>query len=326
MAKPKVIVVVPPERDAPPIDRLRAEAEFVVVRTADELRAAQPGVEILFLNDFRTELLRTVGPGDLKWIHTSSIGVDALLTDAIIESGLVVSTSRNVCERPIAEWVLAVLLLFAKDLRRTLDYQREANWVHRETESLLGRRVLLLGPGPVGRETALLLQAAGMVVDVVGRRARVDRELGTIHTIDDLDHLLPEADDVVLALPLTETTRGLIDAGRLALMRPGARLVNVGRGAVVVEEALLASAREGHLGAAALDVFEQEPLPSDHPFWTMDNVLVSPHMSGDLVGWRGRVVDRFAANLRRWTAGKPLVDVVDLRDHGASESALVTRG
>ena len=326
MAKPKVIVVVPPERDAPPIDRLRAEAEFVVVRTADELRAAQPGVEILFLNDFRTELLRTVGPGDLKWIHTSSIGVDALLTDAIIESGLVVSTSRNVCERPIAEWVLAVLLLFAKDLRRTLDYQREANWVHRETESLLGRRVLLLGPGPVGRETALLLQAAGMVVDVVGRRARVDPELGTIHTIDDLDQLLPEADDVVLALPLTEATRGLIDAGRLALMRPGARLVNVGRGAVVVEEALLASAREGHLGAAALDVFEQEPLPSDHPFWTMDNVLVSPHMSGDLVGWRGRVVDRFAANLRRWTAGEPLVDVVDLRDHGASESALVTRG
>src|SRR4051794_8233415 len=101
MAKPKVIVVVPPERDAPPIDRLRDVAEFLVVRTADELRAAQPGVEVLFLNDFRTELLRAVGPGDLKWIHTSSIGVDALQTDAIIESGLVVSISRNVCERPI---------------------------------------------------------------------------------------------------------------------------------------------------------------------------------------------------------------------------------
>jgi phosphoglycerate dehydrogenase-like enzyme len=326
MAKPTVIVVVPPERDAPPIDRLRDKADFVVVRTADELRAAQPGVEILFLNDFRTELLRAVGPGDLKWIHTSSIGVDALLTDAIIESDLVVSTSRNVCERPIAEWVLAALLLFAKDLRRTLEYQRAARWVHRETESLLGRRVLLLGPGPVGRETARLLRAAGMVVDVVGRRARVDPELGTVQTIDDLDQLLPAADDVVLALPLTEATRGIIDARRLALMQPGARLVNVGRGAVVVEEALLASARDGHLGAAALDVFEQEPLPSDHPFWAMDNVLVSPHMSGDLIGWRDRVVDRFAANLSRWTVGDPLVDVVDLRDHGASESALVTRG
>jgi phosphoglycerate dehydrogenase-like enzyme len=326
MAKPKVIVVVPPERDAPAIERLRAEAEFVVVRTADDLRAAQPGVEILFLNDFRTDLLRAVGPGDLRWIHTSSIGVDSLLTDAIIESGLVVSTSRNVCERPIAEWVLAVLLLFAKDLRHTLDYQRAAEWVHRETESLLGRRVLLLGPGPVGRETARLLRAAGMVVDVVGRRARLDAELGNIQAIDDLDQLLPEADDVVLALPLTETTRGIIDAGRLALMRPGARLVNVGRGALIVEEALLAAVRDGHLGAAALDVFEQEPLPPHHPFWAMDTVLVSPHMSGDLVGWRDRVVDRFAANLRRWVAGDPLVDVVDLRDHGASEPALIARG
>jgi phosphoglycerate dehydrogenase-like enzyme len=326
MASPQVIVVCPPDRDPPPIDKLRDEAEFVVVRTADELRAAQPGVEILFLNDFRSDLLRIVGPGDLRWIHTSSIGVDALLTDAIIESGLVVSTSRNVCERPIAEWVLGVLLLFVKDLRRTLEFQRTAEWVHRETESLLGRRVLVLGPGPVGRETANLLRAAGMVVDVVGRRAREDAELGTVHAIDDLDELLPDADDVVLALPLTEATRGIIDARRLALMRPGARLVNVGRGALIVEDALLAAARDGHIGAAALDVFEQEPLPSDHPFWALDTVVVSPHMSGDLVGWRERVVDRFAANLRRWVAGEPLVDVVDLRDHGASEPALVKRG
>jgi phosphoglycerate dehydrogenase-like enzyme len=326
MASPKVIVVCPPDRDPPPIDKLRNEAEFVVARTADELRAAQPGVEILFLNDFRSDLLRIVGPGDLRWIHTSSIGVDALLTDAIIESGLVVSTSRNVCERPIAEWVLGVLLLFTKDLRRTLEFQRTAEWVHRETESLLGRRVLVLGPGPVGRETASLLRAAGMVVDVVGRRAREDAELGTVHAIDDLDELLPDADDVVLALPLREATRGIIDARRLALMRPGARLVNVGRGALIVEDALLAAAHDGHIGAAALDVFEQEPLPSDHPFWAMDTVVVSPHMSGDLVGWRERVVDRFGANLRRWIAGEPLDDVVDLRDHGASEPAPAKRG
>lgn len=326
MAKPRVIVVVPPGRDAPPIDGLRNEAEFVVVRTADELRAAQPGVEILFLNHYRSELLRIVGPGDLRWIHTSSIGVDALLTHEIIESGLTVTISRNVCERPIAEWVLAAVLLFTKDLRRTLEHQRRAKWVHRETESLLGRRVLLLGPGPVGRETAKLLRAAGLSVEVVGRRARDDAELGPIHAVDELDELLPGADDLVLTLPLTEATRGIIDARRLALMRPGARVVNVGRGALIVEDALLAATRDGHIGAAALDVFEQEPLPSDHPFWTMDNVLVSPHMSGDLIGWRGLVVDRFATNLRRWVADEPLFDVVDLRDHGAPEPALAGRG
>jgi phosphoglycerate dehydrogenase-like enzyme len=326
MAKPNVIVIVPPERDAPPIDKLRDQADFVVVRTAEELRAAQPGVEILFLNHYRSELLRTVGPGDLRWIHTSSIGVDALLTDDIIRGGVVVSTSRNVCERPIAEWILAVLLMFTKDLRRTLELQREAEWLHRETEPILGRRVLLLGVGLVGRETANLLRAAGMVVDVVGRTGREDADLGTIRGIDELDDLLPEADDVVLALPLTEATRGLIDARRLSLLRPGARLVNVGRGPLVVEDALVAAARDGHVGAAALDVFDQEPLPPDHPFWGMDNVLVSPHMSGDLVGWRERVVERFAANLRRWMAGEPLADVVDLRDHVGPDSALLTRG
>ena len=325
MAKPRVIVVVPPERDAPPLDPLRDEAEFVVVRTADELRTAQPGVEILFLNHYRSELLREVGPGDLRWIHTSSIGVDALLTKEIIDSGVVVSTSRNVCERPIAEWVLAVLLLFAKDLRRTLEYQRAAAWVHRETEPILARRVLLLGVGLVGRETANLLRAAGMAVDIVGRRARTDPGLGPIHAVDELDRLLPEVDDVVLALPLVEATRGILDARRLALMRPGARLVNVGRGALVVEDALLAALCEGHLGAAGLDVFEHEPLPSEHPFWAMDNVVVSPHMSGDLVGWRSRVVDRFASNFRRWLAGEPLADVVDLREHLASEPAIVAR-
>jgi phosphoglycerate dehydrogenase-like enzyme len=325
MATPRVIVVVPPERDAPPLDTLRDEAEFVVVRTADELRAAQPGVEILFLNHYRSELLREVGPGDLRWIHTSSIGVDALLTEEIIDRGVVVSTSRNVCERPIAEWVLGVLLLFTKDLRRTLEYQRAATWVHRETEPLLGRRVLLLGVGQVGRETANLLRAAGMVVDIVGRRAREDAELGQIHAMEELDELLPAADDVVLALPLVEGTRGVIDARRLALMRPGARLVNVGRGALVVEDALLAALRDGHLGAAALDVFEHEPLPPEHPFWAMDTVLVSPHMSGDLIGWRGRVVERFAANLRRWMAGEPLADVVDLREHVAAEPTIVAR-
>ena len=326
MSLPKVIVVCPPDGEPPPLGSLREEAEFLIVRTADDLRAAQPGVEILFLNDFRTDLLRVVGPGELRWIHTSSIGVDALLTEEIIDSDVVVTSSRGVCERPIAEWVLGVLLMFVKDLRRTLEFQRVGQWVHRETEPLDGRRVLLLGAGPVGRETATLLHAAGMIVDVVGRHAREDPELCQVHAITELDELLPSTDDVVLALPLNESTRRIIDARRLALMRPGARLVNVGRGALVDEAALLKAARDGHLNAVALDVFEQEPLPSDHPFWAMDNVLVSPHMSGDLVGWKGRIVDRFAANLRRWMNDEPLVDVIDLREQRASTPALIKQG
>ncbi|MBS1843123.1 MAG: D-2-hydroxyacid dehydrogenase [Actinobacteria bacterium] len=324
MAVPKVIVIVPPGSDAPPLAAVEGEAEFVVVRTADELRAALPGVEILFLNHYRSELLREVGPGDLRWIHTSSIGVDALLTKEIIENDVVVTVSRGVCERPIAEWVLAVLLMFVKDLRRTLDLQRAAEWRHRETEPLEGRRVLLLGLGLVGRETAKLLRAAGMRVDIVASSAREDREVGVVHGIADLDRLLPTADDLVLALPLTDDTAGILDARRLGLLRRGARLVNVGRGPLVDEAVLLERLRDGYLDAAALDVFAEEPLPPEHPFWTMENVLVSPHMSGDLIGWRGRVVERFATNLRRRLAGEPLIDVVDLRQHAENAGSPAT--
>ena len=323
MPKPKVIVIVQRGRPAPPVERLESEADVVVVRTADEFRAALPGAEILFLNDFRTKLLREVGPGELRWIHTSSIGVDTLLTDEIVNSDIVVSNSRGVCERPIAEWVLGVLLMFIKDLRRTIELQQARTWQHRETEPLLGRKVLVVGPGPVGRETVLLLRAAGMDVTVVGRTAREDSQLGSIASFVDLDVLLGQTEDVVLTVPLTEETRGLFNASRLDKMRPGARLVNVGRGAVVVEQDLLDAVDSGHLGAAALDVFEQEPLGPESPFWSRKNILVSPHASGDLIGWRGRVVDSFARNLRRWKSNEPLHDVVDLTKLGVTAPALV---
>lgn len=325
MSRPKVMVIVQEGRPVPPLERLDEEAEVVVVRTADEFRAAQPGTQILFLNDFRTKLLREVGPGELRWIHTSSIGVDSLMTDEIINSDILVSNSRGVCERPIAEWVLGVLLMFTKDLRRTIELQRGRIWQHRETEPLLDRKVLVVGPGPVGRETVLLLRAAGMDVTVVGRTARDDAQLGAIASFDDLDVLLGEAQDVVLTLPLTRETRGLFNAARFDRMRQGARLVNVGRGAVVVEQDLLDAIDAGHLGAAALDVFEHEPLAAENPLWSRNNILVSPHASGDLIGWRGRVVDCFARNLLNWKTGQPLNDVVDLKKLGPAAPKIVSQ-
>jgi len=216
--------------------------------------------------------------------------------------------------------------MFTKDLRRTIELQQQRQWLHRATEPLLGRKVLVVGPGPVGRETVLLLRAAGMDVTVVGRSAREDSQLGAISSFNDLDRLLGEAQDVVLTLPLTEETRGLFGADRMKRMRPGARLVNVGRGAVVVDQDLIDAVDSGHLGGAALDVFEQEPLPEHSPFWNNSNILVSPHASGDLVGWRGRVVDCFAENLRRWKANEPLLDVVDLSKRGVTAPALRVDG
>jgi phosphoglycerate dehydrogenase-like enzyme len=127
----------------------------------------------------------------------------------------------------------------------------------------------------------------------------------------DLAQLLPEADYVVLAAPLTEGTRGVVGAAELAAMRPTARLVNVGRGELVVEAALVEALRSGQIGGAALDVFEREPLPQGSPLWTMPRVLVSPHMSADAFGWREQLAELFLDNLRRWCAGEPLRNVVD---------------
>jgi len=324
MAIPTVIVIVPEGRPAPPLESLDGLAETIVVRTAEELREAQEHAEILFVNDFKTRLLREVGPGNLRWIQTSSIGVDAFLTEEIVNSDIVFSNSRGVCERPIAEWILGVLLMFTKDLRRTIELQQEHRWLHRETESLLGRKVLVVGPGPVGRETVLLLRAAGMDVTIVGRSAREDPALGRIEAFSDLDARLGEVDDVILTVPLTEESRGMFNAERLRRMRPGSRIVNVGRGPVLVAEDLLAAIDSGHLGGAALDVFDQEPLPADSPLWDRSNILVSPHASGDLIGWRGRVVELFAENLKRWQAGEPLRDVVDLKAIGVTDPASTT--
>jgi phosphoglycerate dehydrogenase-like enzyme len=222
-----------------------------------------------------------------------------------------------VFERPIAEYVLGLILMFAKDLRGTLARQRERRWEHRETETIAGARVLILGAGGVARAIAPLLRAAGMEVQVVGRTARTGRpDIGDVRASSEVDGLLPSADYVVLALPLTSETRGYLDGRRIALLSPRARIVNIGRGPLVDEDALAAALRSGAIAGAALDVFATEPLPPEHPFWAMDGVIVSPHMSGDRIGWEREVVAHFVENLRRWLDGEALHNLVDKRDLG----------
>jgi phosphoglycerate dehydrogenase-like enzyme len=188
----------------------------------------------------------------------------------------------------------------AKDLPGTLAAQARREWRHRETEPIAGRRVVVVGGGPIGRAIAGLLGAVGMDVELVGRRE-----------FDGLRRLLPGADWLVLAAPLTDATRGMLDAAALALLPPSARVINVGRGALVVEPDLVDALREHRIAGAALDVFAREPLPADSPLWALPGVIVSPHMSGDLIGWRQDLVEVFRDNLARYQAGEPLRNVVD---------------
>lgn len=301
--------------DARPPDMRAIEAE-AVVRYTDEagLAEALPGADALFVYDF----LSTAVPGAwaaadrLRWLHIASAGVDPVLFPGLQDSDVVLTNSRGVFDGAIAEYVLGVVLAFAKDFVRSWELQRDQQWRHRESERISGRRVLVVGTGPIGRSIARLLRASGMSVAGVGRRPREDDpDFGDVYASSDLARHLPEADYVVAVAPLTEQTKGMFDAETFAAMKPGARFVNVGRGELVVTSDLVGALRDGPVGGAALDVFDTEPLPVESPLWTMENVLISPHMSGDFVGWRNTLVEVFADNFRRWRAGETLRNVVD---------------
>ncbi|XRQ13689.1 D-2-hydroxyacid dehydrogenase [Actinomadura welshii] len=311
---PDVVVLV---GDAEPrgmagVERL---ARVRYVREA-QLAEALPGADVLFVWDFLSEAVAGAWPrtGGPDWVHIASAGVDRLLFPGLVESGTVVTNSRGVFDEPIAEYVLGLVLTFAKDLHTTVRLQGERRWRHRETERVTGARALVVGTGPIGRAIGRRLSAAGLAVSGAGRTARdADPDLGVVHPMERLDEALAEADYVVLAAPLTPQTRGMIDAAALRRMRPSARLINVGRGALVAEADLVEALRAGRIAGAALDVFEDEPLPESSPLWDMPDVVVSPHMSGDVLGWRDELVRLFAANLDRYVSGRPLDNVVDKR-------------
>ncbi|GAA2307896.1 D-2-hydroxyacid dehydrogenase [Actinomadura luteofluorescens] len=312
---PPDVVVLLGDVDPRGMEEAEGLARIRYVRET-ELAKALPGADVLFVWDFLSDALAGAWPesGGPRWVHIASAGVDRLMFPGLTHSDTIVTNSRGVFDEPIAEYVLGLVLAFAKDLHTTLRLQGERRWRHRETERVTGARALVVGTGPIGRAIGRRLSAAGLTVSGAGRTARdADPDLGVVHPMERLGEALAEADYVVLAAPLTPQTRKMIDAAALERMRPSARLVNVGRGGLVAEDDLVEALRAGRIAGAALDVFEDEPLPESSPLWDLPNVIVSPHMSGDVVGWRDELVRLFADNLGRYVSGRPLRNVVDKR-------------
>ncbi|WP_344314470.1 D-2-hydroxyacid dehydrogenase [Fodinicola feengrottensis] len=286
------------------------------VRYADAagLPAALRGADCLLVWDF---LSRAVEPAfaaadRLGWLHIASTGVDNVLFPAMRQSDVLLTNSSGIFDGAIAEYVLGCVLAFAKDFRTTLTAQREKRWYHRETERIAGRRAVVVGTGPIGRAIARLLAAAGLQVTGVGRTARVaDPDFVAVQASSDLHKCLGEADFVVAVAPLTDATAGMFDKAAFGAMKPTARFINVGRGGLVVTDDLVEALQGKVIAGAALDVFEIEPLPVRHPLWSLPNVLISPHMSGDFVGWLPALAELFVDNFGKWQAGMPLRNVVD---------------
>lgn len=313
-----LLCIAPGAQPPPGWEAAGACANLLVARGREEAQARLPEADALLLWDFSSRILDGTGiPARLRWIHTASLGVDAVLTPGVVDSHVVVSNTRGVYERPIAEYVLGLMLAIAKDFRATFQHQAKAEWRWRLTRTINGHEVALVGPGAIGTKIKRMLSAVGCNVRAFGRRElRDDPVFGHVQPMAALGGCLPTVDTLIVALPLTSQTRGIIDARLLDCMQPGSTLINIGRGALVDEQALIESLRHGRPGTAALDVFMQEPLPAEHPFWSMPQVYVSPHMSSDIVGWDRLAMDQFLANLARWYEGAELHCIVDKRKFG----------
>jgi phosphoglycerate dehydrogenase-like enzyme len=262
----------------------------------------------------------------LSWVHSATSGVERALTPAARERGVVVTNARGVFSRPIAEYVLMMILAVSRRLPQLLELQRERTWQPLEGAELRDVTVGIVGLGSIGRAVGALATAFGCRVVAVRRRSgegtaasgpddegRVLGELmlARVGGPETLPELLAESDFIVLAAPLTPETEEMINAETLAMVKPGAWLINVARGRLVDERALLRALVDGDLGGAVLDTFRDEPLVPTSPFYDLPNVIVTPHTA-----WSsGRVLDRsvelFCENLRRFAAGEPLLNVVD---------------
>lgn len=311
--RPTVVVLCDDRQPLPQIRPAHDVAEVLYVAAA-ELPATLGRADVLLLWDFFSTALEVAWAEarKLAWVHVPAAGVDNVLFPSLVSSDVVVTNARGIFDRSIAEYVLGAIMACAKDAATSARLQREARWVHRETALVHGANALIVGTGPIGRETARLLRAIGMRVRGVGRVFRDgDPDFGTVYASSDIASHVGWADHVVLAAPLTPQTRGLVGRQVLTQMKEGSHLINVGRGALLDEAALVQALDHGPLWFATLDVFSVEPLPAASPLWRHPAVAVTPHMSGDVRGWQKALAEQFLANLCRWVAGEPLVNVVD---------------
>ena len=252
---------------------------------------------------------------NLKWLHVFNVGVDHPIYTEMLGRGVRLTTSAGSTAEPIAQTAIAALIMLAREWPRWLAGQRERRWdpmkTHEFPRDLRGQTAVIVGLGAIGREIARLARLIGLNVIAIRRSPRKPEDpVDEMHAPDELGDVLPRADWLILACPLTDETRGLIDGAMLARLPQTARLINIARGEVVDEDALIDALRSKRLAGAYLDVFRQEPLPSESPLWDMPNVIVTPHNSSAATGNAQRVYDIFVDNLGRWKKGETLANEV----------------
>lgn len=291
-----------------------------VLTTQDpiELQTEAPHADMIFYAHGQSGLLTAVLPLAVRarWIHSLWAGVEGILSPELLEHPAPLTNGRGVFRWPLADWVIGVMLFFAFDLRRVLQQQEQGLWKPVTGTMLEGQTLGIIGFGAIGKAAAERARPFGMKIAALRRRPGLstgDTLVDQIYGPGQLRELIAASDYLLLTLPLTAETTGIIGEAEIAAMKPSAVLMNIGRGPVVDEGALIQALQSGAIRGAALDVFNTEPLPDGHPFWKMSNVLLSPHTADRVEGFLVPAVECFLENCNRFVNGLPLLNLVDKR-------------
>jgi len=298
------------------LDRLPEPVDILAGNDPEFVTAHAPGAEVILVGSSEGDLLRVIFPlaKHVRWVHSMSAGVEKILFPELVESPVPLTNGKGAFTGSLAEFAIASILFFAKDLRRLVCNQQAGEWKQFDIELIRGQVLGIVGYGDIGRESARLAHAFGMKVVAVRRRAALsnqDSGLEQTYSPEGLREMLAICDYVLVTTPLTPETRGMIGEGELGVMKNSAVIINVGRGPVIVESALIAALTAKRIRGAVLDVFDEEPLPEGHPFYKLENVLLSPHSADHTVGWADLAMHVFIANFERFRSGQPLRNLVD---------------
>jgi phosphoglycerate dehydrogenase-like enzyme len=289
--------------------------QSVITDDPEKLRAVVPQADAILYATF-TDALTQILPlaGRVRWIHCLWTGVEGILTPEMLHHEATLTNGRGVFRWTLADWTVGAMLYFAFDFRRVVQQQEQHTWEPFIGTTLNGSTLGIVGYGSIGQAVAQRARPFGVKTAALRRRPELlERDSLVDHAYGprQLRELMAASDYVLLVTPLTPQTRGMIGEAELAAMKSTGVLINIGRGPVVDEQALIRALEARRIRGAALDVFDTEPLPSDHPFWRMPNVLLSPHTADRVEGFLGPAFDCFFDNLDRFQHGQPLLNVVD---------------
>ncbi|MFN0165289.1 MAG: D-2-hydroxyacid dehydrogenase [Bryobacteraceae bacterium] len=311
-----LVLANPAEATLSYLERLPPDTSMAVGEDPEAFRNMAGAADIILSWSTKKGLLEAVfaiAP-NVKWVHSRAAGLDGLLFPALVGSPAALTNGRGVFSQSLGEFAMAAVLFFAKDLRRMVRSQMAGKWDQFDIDEIRFQTMGIVGYGDIGRACSQRAKAFGMTV--LGVRKSPEQSAGDpcvdrVYPMEKLYEVLAKSDYVVVSTPLTSETRGLIGDAALRAMKPSSVLINLGRGPVIEEAALIRALKSRQIRGAAVDVFDVEPLPAGHPYYSLDNLLLSPHCADHTRDWLDQAMLFFIRNFERYRAGESLLNVVD---------------